>query len=168
MHLEGNNDQGGENMQIEENINVGLMQHLEQSIPDPAYEDYLARKCLNSWADIFPCNSDLVTVPKVWAAFFMGLLLRSDSFDWAKKFLTSGAISALVEPSMETVSLKIPPKCLPPPSQELHVEPQSPTAAEAVSKHKQPIMVELKLEGVPDFGRRLGASRTAQGLEKCS
>jgi hypothetical protein len=125
MHLEGNNDQGGENMQIEENINVGLMQHLEQSIPDPAYEDYLARKCLNSWADIFPCNSDLVTVPKVWAAFFMGLLLRSDSFDWAKKFLTSGAISALVEPSMETVSLKIPPKCLPPPSQELHVEPQS-------------------------------------------
>ncbi|KAL5668948.1 hypothetical protein ACJX0J_021169, partial [Zea mays] len=40
--------------------------------------------------------------------------MQSNSFDWAKKFLTSGAISAL-----------------------------SPTAAEAVSKHKQPIMVEL-------------------------
>jgi hypothetical protein len=39
----------------------------------------------------------------VWAAFFMGLLLRPNSFDWTKKFLTSGALSALVEPSMETV-----------------------------------------------------------------
>jgi hypothetical protein len=29
MLSEGNNDQGEENMQIEENINVGLMQHLE-------------------------------------------------------------------------------------------------------------------------------------------
>jgi hypothetical protein len=103
MLLEGNNDQGDANMQIEENINVGLMQHLEQSIPDPAYEDYLARKRLSSWADIFPCNSDFVTVPKVWAAFFMGLLLRPNSFDWTKKFLTSGTLSALVEPSMETV-----------------------------------------------------------------
>jgi hypothetical protein len=52
-------------MQIEENINVGLMQHLEQSIPDPAYEDYLARKRLRSWADIFPYDSALVIVPKV-------------------------------------------------------------------------------------------------------
>jgi hypothetical protein len=29
MLLEGNNDQGEENMQVEENINVGFMQHLE-------------------------------------------------------------------------------------------------------------------------------------------
>jgi hypothetical protein len=45
MILEGNNDQGEEDMQIEVNINVGLMQHLEQSTPDPAFEDYMARKC---------------------------------------------------------------------------------------------------------------------------
>jgi hypothetical protein len=112
MQMEGNHDQGDVNMQIEENINVGLMQHLEHSTSDPAYEDFLARKRFNSWAGILSGNSDLVTVPKVWAAFFMGLLLRSDSFEWAKKFLTSDVVSALVEPSMETVSLLIPPKCL--------------------------------------------------------
>ena len=103
MLLEGNNDQGEENMQIEENINVGFMQHLEQPNHDPAYEDYLARKRLSSWADLFPTNSELVPVPKVWAAFFMGLLLRPDYFEWAKKFLMSGAISAFIEPNMETV-----------------------------------------------------------------
>jgi hypothetical protein len=69
MLLEGNNDQGEENMQIEENINVGLMQHLEQSNPDPAYADYLARKRLTSWVDLFPANPDFVSVPKVWAVF---------------------------------------------------------------------------------------------------
>jgi hypothetical protein len=136
MLLEGNNDQGEENMQVEENINVGFMQHLEQPNHDPAYEDYLARKRLSSWADLFPTNSDLVLVPKVWAAFFMGLLLRPDSFEWAKKFLLSGAISAFVEPSMETVSIKIPSKCLPPPSQDSHVEPQSPLPAESVNRKK--------------------------------
>jgi hypothetical protein len=85
MLLEGNNDQVEEDMQIEENINVGLMQHLEQSTPDPAFEDYMARKCFSSWADLVPDNADSVSVPKVWAAFFMGLLLKPDSFDWAKK-----------------------------------------------------------------------------------
>jgi hypothetical protein len=81
MILEGNNDQGEEYMQIEDNINVGLMQHLEQSTPDPAFEDYMARKRFSSWADLFPDNAGFVPVPKVWAAFFMGLLMRPDSFD---------------------------------------------------------------------------------------
>jgi hypothetical protein len=90
-------------MQVEENINVGFMQHLEQPNHDPTYEDYLARKRLSSWADLFPTNSELIHVPKMWAAFFMGLLLRPDYFEWAKKFLMSGAISAFVEPNMETV-----------------------------------------------------------------
>jgi hypothetical protein len=124
---------------------VGLMQHLEHSNPDPAYENFLARKRFNSWAGTLPGNSDLVTVPKVWAEFFIGLLLRSDSFEWSKKFLTLDAISALVEPSMETVSLLIPPKCLPPPSQELHVEQQSPSALEAASKQKEPIIFETEV-----------------------
>lgn len=46
--MEGNQDQEDVNMQIEENINVDLMQHLEHSNPDPAYEDFLARKRFNS------------------------------------------------------------------------------------------------------------------------
>jgi hypothetical protein len=149
-------------MQIEENINVGLMQHLEHSTSDPANEDFLARKRFNSWSGILSGSLDLVTVPKVWAAFFMGLLLRSDSFEWAKKFLTSGAVSALVEPSMETVSLLIPPKCLPPPSQEPHVEQQSPHASEAVSKQKQPIVVEMEVR------RSARLREEARGFKNCS
>jgi hypothetical protein len=94
--LEVNNDQGEENMQVEENINVGFMHHLEQPNLDPSYEDYLARKRLSSWADLFPTNSEFIPVPKMWDAFFMGLLLRSDSFEWAKKLLLSGAISTFV------------------------------------------------------------------------
>jgi hypothetical protein len=66
-----------------------------------------------------PPNSDLIPMPKLWAAFFMGLLLRPDSFEWAKKFLLSGALSVFTEPNMETVPIKIPSKCLLPPSQEL-------------------------------------------------
>jgi hypothetical protein len=48
--LEGNNDQGEENMNLnaEENIIVGCMLHLEQPIQDPAYEDFMARKCFSS------------------------------------------------------------------------------------------------------------------------
>jgi hypothetical protein len=63
---------------------------------------------------------------------------------------------------METVSLKIPPKCLPPPSQELHVEPQSPTAAEAVTKQKQPIMVETEVR------RSVRLREKARGFKNCS
>jgi hypothetical protein len=54
MILEGNNDQGEDDMQIEENINVGLILHLEKSNPDPAFEEYMARKRSSSWADLFP------------------------------------------------------------------------------------------------------------------
>jgi hypothetical protein len=162
MLLEGNNDQGEENMQIEENINVGLLQHLEQSNPDLAYEDYLARKCLTSWTDLFPANSDFVSVPKVWVAFFTSLLLRPDSFDWAKKFLMLGVISALIEPSIETVSIKIPPKCLPLPSQDLHVEPQSLIRAAAVNRKKQPIMVDTEVR------RSARLREKARGFKNCS
>ena len=101
-------------MNVEENINVGFMQHLEQPNHDPTYEDYLARKCLSSWAEMFPTNSEFIHVPKMWVAFFMGLLLRPDSFEWAKKFLLSGALSAFMEPNMETVPFKIPQMLAPP------------------------------------------------------
>jgi hypothetical protein len=67
--LEGNNGQGEENMHVEENINVSFMQHLEQPNHDPAYEDYLARKNLSSWAEMFPTNSEFIPVPKMWVGF---------------------------------------------------------------------------------------------------
>jgi hypothetical protein len=126
--LEGNNEQGEENMNlnVEENINVGCMLHLEQPTHNPAYEDFMARKRFSSWAELCPPNSDLIPVPKLWAAFFMGLLLRPDSFEWTKKILLSGALSDFIEPNMETVPIKIPSKCLLPPSQELQEDAQSP------------------------------------------
>ncbi|KAL5664374.1 hypothetical protein ACJX0J_024482, partial [Zea mays] len=143
MILEGNNDQGEDDMQIEENINVGLMLHLEQSNPDPAFEDYMARKRSSSWADLFPDNVGSVSVPKVWAAFIMGLLFRPDYFDFlARKFLLSGAISAFVKPNMDTISIKIPSKCLLPPSQDTHVEPQSPPLTKTALRKRQPILVD--------------------------
>ena len=121
INLEGNNVEGQDDMQIEDNINVGLMLHLDQTIPDPAFEDFMARKRSSSWADLFPDNGDSVSIPKIWAAFFMGLLMRPDSFDWARKLLLSGAISAFVAPSMDTISIRIPP----PPSQDSPAKPQS-------------------------------------------
>ncbi|PWZ32004.1 hypothetical protein Zm00014a_026077 [Zea mays] len=85
----------------------------------------MARKRSSSWADLLPDNDGSVSVPKVWAAFFMGLLMRPDSFDWARKFLLSGAISAFVTPSMDTISIRIPSSYLPPPSQDSPAKPQS-------------------------------------------
>jgi hypothetical protein len=149
-------------MHVEENINVGFMQHLEQPNHDPTYEDYLARKCLSSWAEMFPTNSEFIHVPKMRVAFFMGLLLRLDSFEWAKKFLLSGAISAFVEPNMETVSIKIPSKCLAPPSQESHVEPQSPLPVDAVNRKKQSILVNIEVR------RSARLQGKARGFKSCS
>jgi hypothetical protein len=141
-NLEGNNVQGQDDMQIEENINVGLMLHLEHTNPDLAFEDFMARKRSSSWADLLPGNDGSVSVPKVWPAFFMGLLMRPDSFDWARKFLLSGAISAFVKPSMDTISIKIPSNCLLPPSQDTPAEPQSPPQSKATFRKRQPILVD--------------------------
>jgi hypothetical protein len=35
----------------------------------------------------------------------MGLLLNYDSVDWAKKFLSSNAVMALMEQNMETIPI---------------------------------------------------------------
>jgi hypothetical protein len=54
--LEGNNDQGEENLNLnaDENIIVGCMTHLDQPSQDPAYEDFMARKRFSSWAELCP------------------------------------------------------------------------------------------------------------------
>jgi hypothetical protein len=54
--LEGNNEQGEENMNpdAEENIIVGCMLHLDQPVHDPAYEDFMAKKRCSSWAQLCP------------------------------------------------------------------------------------------------------------------
>ncbi|PWZ30189.1 hypothetical protein Zm00014a_030490 [Zea mays] len=90
------------------------MTHLNQPSQDPAYDDFLARKRFSSWAELCPPSADLISVPKLWVAFFMGLLMRPDSFEWARKFLLSGAHSAFMEPNMETIPIKIPPQMLAP------------------------------------------------------
>jgi hypothetical protein len=48
--LEGNNDQGEENLNLnaDENIIVGCMTHMDQPSQDPSYEDFMARKRFSS------------------------------------------------------------------------------------------------------------------------
>jgi hypothetical protein len=51
--LEGNNDlndQADQNLNLiaDENIIVGCITHLDQPSQDPAYEDFMARKCFSS------------------------------------------------------------------------------------------------------------------------
>jgi hypothetical protein len=162
MNLEGNNVEGQDDMQIEDNINVGLMLHLDQTIPDPAFEDFMARKRSSSWADLFPDNDGSVSVPKVWAAFFMGLLMRPDSFDWVRKFLLSGAISAFVTPSMDTISIRIPSNCLPPPSQDSPARPQPSPQSEATSRKRQPISVDTTVR------RSVRLRAKAKGFKNCT
>jgi hypothetical protein len=76
----------------------------------------------------------------------MGLLLRPDSFEWAKKFLLSSALSAFMEPNMETVPIKIPSKCLPPPPcQDLLEDAQSPVPPETLNRKKCAILVDTEV-----------------------
>jgi hypothetical protein len=75
----------------------------------------------------------------------MGLLMRPDSFEWAKKFLLSGALSAFMEPNMETMPIKIPPKCLLPPNQDPLVDAQSTVTSEAVNKKKRASLVDTEV-----------------------
>ena len=138
------------------------MLHLDQTIPDPAFEDFMARKRSSSWADLFPDNDGSVSIPKVWAAFFMGLLMRPDSFDWARQFLLSGAISAFVAPSMDTISIRIPSNCLPPPSQDSPAKPQPSPQSEATSRKRQPISVDTTVRR----SARLRAK--AKGFKNCT
>ena len=149
-------------MQIEDNINVGLMLHLDQTIPDPAFEDFMARKRSSSWADLFPDNDGSVSVPKVWAAFFMGLLMRPDSFDWARKFLLSGAISAFVAPSMDIISFRIPLHPVRIPLLSLNSLPSQRQLPEKGSLSQS----TRQSEGVPGLGQRPRASKIALGLAR--
>jgi hypothetical protein len=137
------------------------MTHLDQPSQDPAYEDFMARTRFSSWAELCPPNADLIPVPKLWATFFMGLLTRSDSFEWAKKFLLSEALSAFMEPNIETVLIKIPPKCLLPPNQDPLVDAQSPVTSEAVNRKKRAALVDTKVR------RSARLREKAKGFKPC-
>jgi hypothetical protein len=89
--------------------------------------------------------------------------MRPDSFDWAKKFLLSGAISTFVEPSMDTISIKIPSKCQPPSS---HDEPQSQSPAKAALKKRQPIMVDTAVRRSARLQAKARGFKTCTGIEK--
>jgi hypothetical protein len=165
--LEGNNDQNDQgaqnlNLNADDNIIVGFMTHLNQPSQDPTYEDFLAKKHFSSWAKLCPTPSaDLISVPKLWAAFFMGLVMRLDSFEWARKFLLLEALSAFMEPNMETVPFKIPPKCLLPPSQDSLVEAQSPVTSVAVNRKKRAALVNTEVR------RSARLREKAKGFKPC-
>lgn len=65
VQMEGNQKHDATNMQVDENVQVGFMQHVDLPNSDPAYEDFLARKLFGSWANVLPGNLDLVTIPKL-------------------------------------------------------------------------------------------------------
>jgi hypothetical protein len=73
----------------------------------------------------------------------MGLLMRPDSFEWAKIILLSGALSAFMEPNMEIVPIKIP--HLLPPNQDLLTDTQSPVTSEAVNRKKRATLVDTEV-----------------------
>jgi hypothetical protein len=66
---------------MEENIHVGLMRRIDYYRADPVYEEFMTRKMCNIWAPELSKDGEahMVKVPKPWAAFFMGLLGKSDS-----------------------------------------------------------------------------------------
>jgi hypothetical protein len=85
----------------------------------------------------------------------MGLLLRPDSFEWAKKFLLSSALSAFMEPNMETVPIKIPSKCLPPPLARICWRMPSPLCLlKHLTERSVQSWLTLKFEGVPGSKKR--------------
>lgn len=140
--VEGNQKQDAANMQIDDNIQVGLVRQINLHNADLAYEEYLARKRYSTWAGEVPMfgADDMVRVPKVWANFFMGLLLNPYSFDWAKKFLNSNAVMALVEPNMETIPIQVPNKCLPPTGSKELLGSQATQSTEVSQRKKREIL----------------------------
>jgi hypothetical protein len=140
---------------------MGFMTHLNQPSQDRACDDFLARKRFSSWAELCPPSADLIFVPKLWAAFFMGLLMRPHSFEWARKFLLSGALSAFMEPGMETIPIKIPPKCLFPPCLDSPVEALSPVTSAAVRRKKCAALVDIEVR------RSARLREKAKGFKPC-
>jgi hypothetical protein len=91
----------------------------------------------------------------------MGLLMRPDSFEWAKKILLLGALSAFMEPNMEAVPIKIPPKRLLPPNQDPLVDAQSPVTSEAVNRKKRAALVDTEVR------RSARLREKAKGFKPC-
>ncbi|CAN6235398.1 unnamed protein product [Urochloa humidicola] len=56
-------------------------------------------------------GSSQVMVPKSWADFFTALLLNPTSFQWAKNFMSSQAMTSFEQASSDQIPFKIPPKC---------------------------------------------------------
>jgi hypothetical protein len=77
------------------------------------------------------------------------------------KLLLSGALSAFIEPNMETVPIKIPSKCLLPPNQELQEDAQSPVPTEAVNRKKRTILVDTEVR------RSARLREKAKGFKPC-
>jgi hypothetical protein len=97
--------QYGDNMVLEDNMQMGYVRRVDGFLADLAFEEYQAKKCATTWAKFFPLEdtTNVMMVPKSWAAFFMGLLIRPYSAEWAKKFLASDDVATLMEPGEEMI-----------------------------------------------------------------
>lgn len=75
-----------DNIVLEDNLQVGFVRRDDNFLADQVFEEHQARKHASTWAKFFPTEdtSNMVMVPKTWASFFMGLLIRPDSAERAK------------------------------------------------------------------------------------
>lgn len=68
------------------------------------------------WAKFFSpvgCRELTVQIPKDWASFFLVMLLSLNSFDWARKFLSSTTWKALLRcsDSSSAITFALPSCC---------------------------------------------------------
>lgn len=98
-----------DNMLLENILQVGFVRRDENFFADHGFEDYQARRHASTWAKFFPSEDKnyMVMVPKSWTTVFMGLLIRPDTTEWAKKFLTSDVVANPFEPEVEVVPLQV-------------------------------------------------------------
>ncbi|CAN6177127.1 unnamed protein product [Urochloa humidicola] len=68
---------------------------------------------ISLWAKHFApgVGAPSVTIPKQWADFFTTMLMNPGCFEWAKSFLSSAALEALLKPGQPVVHYSLPEKC---------------------------------------------------------
>jgi hypothetical protein len=84
-----------------------------ESIHESIFNEHTINKRLHTWNSSIEgmCYDNKVLIPKAWVHFFTQHLMEPGTFDWAKKFLCSGAPLALIDKDIDYVHLSIPKKC---------------------------------------------------------
>jgi hypothetical protein len=97
--------QDDDNMVLEDNMQMGFVRRVDGFLADLAFEEYQAKKVCHYMGQILSIgrHSQCDDGPQFKGSFFMGLLSRSDSAEWAKKFLASDDVATLMEPGEEMI-----------------------------------------------------------------